>query len=158
MDSINIKKTDVTMTFDRALVQLMTGEINVINEVLFQHHVRAGVLPADAQITPTFLTSPNTLGKGARVAQVTGRRPELTDALSRYRKHNIRVRVTEAPLLLEVPHPNPQPIRYLAAEELLRPHCLLAGQSYSDQSPQAVVIDLQQTPHVLIAAATGEGK
>jgi S-DNA-T family DNA segregation ATPase FtsK/SpoIIIE len=158
MNGINYKKTGVTMSFDRTLVQLMTGEINVINEVLFQHHVQAGVLPADAQITPTFLTYRITLGQGVRVGQVTHLRNELTDALSRYRKHNIRVRVTEAPLLLEVPHPNPQPIRYLAAEELLRPHCLLAGQSYSEQSPQAVVLDLQQTPHVLMAAATGEGK
>jgi DNA segregation ATPase FtsK/SpoIIIE, S-DNA-T family len=144
--------------FDRALVQLMTGEINVINEVLFQHNVAAGVLPADAHITPTFLTYRITLGHGVRVGRVTHLRNELTDALSRYRKHNIRVRVTEAPLLLEVPHPNPHPIRYLAAGELLRPHCLLAGQSYSDQSTQTVVLDLQQTPHVLVAAATGEGK
>src|SRR4030095_5371487 len=109
MDSINLKKTGVIMTFDRALVQLMTGEINVINEVLFQHHVQAGVLPADAQITPTFLTYRITLGQGVRVGQVTRLRHDSTDTLSRYRKHNIRVRVTEAPLLLEVPHPNPPP-------------------------------------------------
>lgn len=32
-----------------------------------------------------------------------------------------------------------------------------AGQSYTDQSTQQVVIDFQH-PHVLIAAATGEGK
>lgn len=146
------------MEFDRALVQLMTGEINVINEVLFQHNVQAGVLPADAHVTPTFLTYRITLGQGVRVGRVTHLRHELTNALSRYRKHNISLRMTEAPLLLEVPHPDPKPIRYLDADYLLRPHCLLAGQSYSDQSTQQVVIDLQQTPHVLIAAATGEGK
>lgn len=146
------------MEFDRALVQLMVGEINVINEVLFQHNVHAGVLPADAQITPTFLTYRITLGQGVRVGRVTHLRNELTDALSRYRKHNIRVRMTDAPLLLEVPHPDPKPIRYLDAEYLLRPHCLLTGQSYTDQSIQQVVLDFQQTPHVLIAAATGEGK
>jgi len=146
------------MEFDRALVQLMVGEINVINEVLFQHNVHAGVLPTDAQITPTFLTYRITLGQGVRVGRVTHLRNELTDALSRYRKHNIRVRMTDAPLLLEVPHPDPKPIRYLDAEYLLRPHCLLAGQSYTDQSTQQVVLDFQQTPHVLIAAATGEGK
>jgi S-DNA-T family DNA segregation ATPase FtsK/SpoIIIE len=153
-----MKLGDTTMAFDRVLVQLMTGEINVINEVLFQHHVQAGVLPADAHITPTFLTYRITLGHGVRVGRVTHLRHELTDALSRYRKKQIGVRVTEAPLLLEVPHPNPQPIRYLATDALLRPHCLLAGQSYTDQSTQAVTIDLTQTPHVLVAAATGEGK
>jgi DNA segregation ATPase FtsK/SpoIIIE-like protein len=158
MDSNNSKKTGVIMEFDRTLVQLMVGEINVINEVLFQHNVQAGVLPADAQITPTFLTYRITLGQGVRVGRVTHLRNELTDALSRYRKHNIRVRMTEAPLLLEVPHPDPKPIRYLDADYLLRPHCLLAGESYTDQSTQQVVLDFQQTPHVLIAAATGEGK
>lgn len=116
------------------------------------------MLPADAQITPTFLTYRITLGQGVRVGRVTHLRNELTDALSRYRKHNIRVRMTDAPLLLEVPHPDPKPIRYLDAEYLLRPHCLLAGESYTDQSIQQVVLDFQQTPHVLIAAATGEGK
>lgn len=146
------------MTFDRALVQLMVGEINVINEVLFQHGVHAGVLPTDAHITPTFLTYRITLGQGVRVGRVTHLRNELTDALSRYRKHNISLRMTEAPLLLEVPHPDPKPIRYLDADYLLRPHCLLVGESYTNQSTQQVVIDLQQTPHVLIAAATGEGK
>jgi DNA segregation ATPase FtsK/SpoIIIE, S-DNA-T family len=146
------------MDFDRALVGLMVGEINVINEVLFQHNVHAGVLPIDAHITPTFLTYRITLGRGVRVGRVTRLRHELTDALSRYRKQNIGVRLTEAPLLLEVPHPDPKPIRYLEAETLLRPHCLLAGEAYTDQSTQQVVIDLQQTPHVLIAAATGEGK
>lgn len=146
------------MEFDRALVQLMVGEINVINEVLFQHNVHAGVLPADAHITPTFLTYRITLGQGVRVGRVTHLRNELTDALSRYRKHNISLRMTEAPLLLEVPHPDPKPIRYLDADYLLRPHCLLAGESYTDQSTQQVVLDFQQTPHVLIAAATGEGK
>lgn len=146
------------MEFDRALVGLMTGEMNVINEVLFQHGVHAGVLPADAHITPTFLTYRITLGRGVRVGRVTHLRNELTDALSRYRKHNISLRMTEAPLLLEVPHPAPKPIRYLDADYLLRPHCLLAGEAYTDQSTQQVVIDLQQTPHVLIAAATGEGK
>lgn len=146
------------MEFDRALVGLMTGEMNVINEVLFQHGVHAGVLPADAHITPTFLTYRLTLGRGVRVGRVTHLRNELTDALSRYRKQNISLRLTEAPLLLEVPHPDPKPIRYLDADYLLRPHCLLAGESYTDQSTQQVIIDLQQTPHVLIAAATGEGK
>lgn len=146
------------MEYDRALVGLMTGEINVINEVLFQHGVHAGVLPADAHITPTFLTYRLTLGRGVRVGRVTHLRNELTDALSRYRKHTLSLRLTEAPLLLEVPHPDPKPIRYLDADYLLRPHCLLAGESYTDQSTQQVVIDLQQTPHVLIAAATGEGK
>ena len=33
MDSINHNKTGATMEFDRTLVQLMVGEINVINEV-----------------------------------------------------------------------------------------------------------------------------
>jgi S-DNA-T family DNA segregation ATPase FtsK/SpoIIIE len=157
-DNINHKKTGAMMEFDRALVQLMVGEINVINEVLFQHNVHAGVLPADAHITPTFLTYRITLGPGVRVGRVTHLRHELTDALSRYRKQNISVRLTEAPLLLEVPHPDPKPIRYLDATYLLRPHCLLAGEAYSDQSTQQVVLDLQQTPHVLLAAATGEGK
>jgi len=73
------------MEFDRALVGLMTGEMNVINEVLFQHGVHAGVLPADAHITPTFLTYRITLGRGVRVGRVTHLRNELTDALSRYR-------------------------------------------------------------------------
>lgn len=158
MDSNNSKKTYVTMNFDRALVQLMIGEINIINEVLFQHGVHAGVLPADAHITPAFLTYRVTLGNGVRVGRVTHLRNELTDALSRYRKHTISLRMTEAPLLLEVPHPNPKSIRYLDVDYLLRPHCLLAGESYADQSTQPVVIDFQQTPHVLIAAATGEGK
>src|SRR5215213_1687340 len=117
MDNNNHRKVGVIMEFDRTLVQLMVGEINVINEVLFQHSVHAGVLPADAHITPTFLTYRITLGHGVRVGRVTHLRNELTDALSRYRKHNIRLRLTEAPLLLEVPHPNPQPIRYLEAEE-----------------------------------------
>jgi DNA segregation ATPase FtsK/SpoIIIE-like protein len=78
---------------------------------LGEHKVQAGVLPVDAQLTSTFLTYRITLGHGVRVGRVTHLRNELTDALSRYRKHNIRVRGTEAPLLLEVPHPNPQPIR-----------------------------------------------
>jgi len=77
------------MDFDRALVQLMVGEINVINEVLFQHNVHAGVLPADAHSTPTFLTYRITLGPGVRVGRVTHLRHELTDALSRYRKHTV---------------------------------------------------------------------
>src|SRR5690242_13368651 len=158
MDSSNQRKTGDMMEFDRALVQLMTGEINVINEVLFQHNVHAGVLPANAHITPTFLTYRIRLGPGVRVGRVTPLRHELTDALSRYRKQNISVRLTEAPLLLEVPHPAPKPIRYLDATYLLRPHCLLVGEAYADQSTQHISLDLQQTPHVLIAAATGEGK
>ena len=146
------------MEFDRTLVHLMTGEIQVINEVFFQHKVHAGVIPADAHITPTFLTYRITLGNGVRVGRVTRLRNELIDALSRYRKQNIRVRLTEAPLLLEAPHPAPQLIRYLDAAALLPPHCLLIGESYRDQRTEQVVIDLPQTPHVLVAAATGEGK
>lgn len=158
MDSSNHKKATVTMEFDRTLVHLMTGEIQVINELFFQHNIHAGVIPSDAHITPAFLAYRITLGNGVRVGRVTRLRNELIDALSRYRKQNIRVRLTEAPLLLEVPHPDPKPIRFLDADYLLPPHCLLVGESYRDQRAERVVIDLQQTPHVLVAAATGEGK
>jgi hypothetical protein len=92
------------------------------------------------------------------VGRITHLRHELTNALTRYRKTDIGVRVTEAPLQLEVPHPKPKPISYLAMDKLLRPHCMLVGQSYTDQSQQQVVIDFENSPHVLIAAATGEGK
>lgn len=146
------------MEFDRTLVHLMTGEIQVINEVFFQHNIHAGVIPSDAHITPAFLAYRITLGNGVRVGRVTRLRNELIDALSRYRKQNIRVRLTEAPLLLEVPHPDPRPIRFLEADYLLQPHCLLVGETYRDQRSERVVIDFQQTPHVLVAAATGEGK
>ena len=146
------------MEFERQLVRLMTQEINVINEVFFQHKVHAGVIPSDAHITPSYLTYRITLGKGVRVGRITRLRNELTDALSRYRKYDIVVRLTEAPLLLEVPHPDPQPIRYLDADYLPQPHCLLAGQSYTDQSTQDVFIDFRETPHVLIAAVSGAGK
>ena len=146
------------MKFDRALVRVMTGEINTINELLADHRVNAGVVPADAHITPAWLQYRITLGKGVRVSRVVKLRHELSEVVSRYRKRTTQVRLMEVPLLLEVPHPDPKPLQFAEAEYRLPPHAMLVGESYEDQATQHQVIDFTQTPHVLIAATTGEGK
>ena len=83
---------------------------------------------------------------------------ELIDRLSRSRRQTVDIRINEAPLVLEVPHPAPEIIRYTDGHLIAPKHSMVIGQSYENLRTEDVYIDLHKKPHTLIAAETGGGK
>lgn len=98
------------------------------------------------------------LGAGVRISSIETRMPELSEALSAYRGKATPVRLRRLPLSIEVPHPKAEPL-FPTWESLHLPaHCLLAGKSYGYDGAKDEVIDLDGSPHVLVAGTTGSGK
>ena len=147
-----------TPTFDYKLMQVLLREVGEINDVLHHHRVNAGVMFNDVQITSTYIRYRITLNKGVRVSRVTKLKNELIDRLSRSRGQTTDIRINEAPLVLEVPHPSPSIIKYIDSHLIAPKYSMVIGQSDENLRTEDVTIDLTKKPHTLIAAETGGGK
>lgn len=149
--------------FAARCTQVAELEAQVIDYILEQYGVGAGVNPRTSLITRQFFAFALDLFPGERkskVGDVLALQREIALALSNLRCTPIHLRAQEMPLLLEVPNPWPQPIGWDEAETDLSPHRMTVGRAYDVYRGKCQLsVDFTRNQHhVLVAGSSGAGK
>lgn len=133
-------------------------EISLINRFFTDYRVRAEVRSELSFVAgKSFVVFGIRLGPGTRIVTIENCLRELAERLSLYRNQATAVRLRQMPLALEVPHPNAEPL-LIDPQLSLEPHAMLLGKSYTFAGEQTELVNLYDTPHILIAGTTGSGK
>ena len=146
------------------IAELMTAEIETINQLLRAHGVKAithrrMTLCAES----SFIAYGLRLAPGEAIGKVERLQRELADALSRTRARHgypgrVLVRIRDYPLAIETPHPAPIPLDWKSTPLRGKPFNALVGKSYTPQGALNEYVDLHQHYHMLVAAMSGGGK
>ncbi|RME57445.1 MAG: DNA translocase FtsK, partial [Caldilineae bacterium] len=146
----------------------MREEAMLIDRVFAQHGVDCRVQPPPGSYeTATMRLYGLQRGRGVPVSKVSGLVEELDEALTQARRTPVRCRVDRLPLRLETPRPDPRPLKLEGALARLKPSdhtqgrlLALAGEGHAYRRREALLLDFTSpnTPHALIAGATGSGK
>ncbi len=133
-------------------------EIALINRFFKDYRINASIAESGSHVAgKSYIVFNVALKAGARITAIESRLRELAEILSAYRGQPTPIRLRHMPLALEIPHPRPQPVLMPGSQRT--PHVMACGQSFAfDGTVSEEQIDLQATPHVLIAGATGSGK
>ena len=147
----------------------MREEAFLMDAIFAEHGLDCRVLPPPASY-PTSAMRVYRLhrGTGVKVDRVISLAHELDEALTAARRTPIQCRFDRLPLSIEVPRPDPKPLRLadllqrMDAKALTANGRLLtvAGEGHSFGRPDPMLLNLASAnaPHVLAAGTTGSGK
>ncbi|MBP8125657.1 MAG: DNA translocase FtsK [Caldilineaceae bacterium] len=147
----------------------MREEAFLMDAIFAEHGLDCRVLPPPASY-PTSAMRVYRLhrGTGVKVDRVISLAAELDEALTAARRTPIQCRFDRLPLSIEVPRPDPKPLRLadllqrMDAKALTANGRLLtvAGEGHSFGRPDPMLLNLASAnaPHVLAAGTTGSGK
>lgn len=146
----------------------MQEEALLIERVFAQHRVDCHVQPPPGSYETAALRLYGLQrGQGVTVSKVVGLVDELDEALTQARRSPVRCRVDRLPLRLETPRPDPKPLKLASALARLHPNShthrrllALVGEAHAYRRREALLLDFTSpnTPHILVAGATGSGK
>lgn len=144
------------------MASLAKAECAVVSKTLAAHKINARVLRAE-NVRFAFIRYRLALMPGERIAKIDGIKRELANALTVCRrKHGIntpvKVRLSDVPLAIEVPHPSPAVLNWRMDDvEDTPPHTMLLGKSYID-SEKIERVSFDDAPHILVVGITKAGK
>jgi len=156
-----------------SLVPILTKEIETINGALRDLGVRAACAPGrcivaggshivyGVALAPAVFDGDKIALPPGRPDQVAKAIPLIAERLSALRRRACPVRLRELPLALEVQHLQPAPLSWRQMADpiaALRPHQGVVGRSWDETGGVVEVVDLAQSPHVLVAGTTNSGK
>jgi S-DNA-T family DNA segregation ATPase FtsK/SpoIIIE len=140
--------------------QVLDFQADRIEAVLAQHRVSARV--TGGLVSPRWIQFQLLPALGARVSKIKGLAEELALALG---SETCRISRRQGTLAVEIPRPDPQPVRLLPLQQRLT---ATAGQALpfgtallglaEDGAPLLVRLPSPQVAHLLIAGTTGSGK
>lgn len=135
------------------------AEIALINQFFRDYRLNASVSERSSHVAGrSYIVLGIQLGAGASIARIESRLREMSEILSAHRDAPTPVRLRQMPLAFEIPHPDPEPLVVDAAMRL-SPDLMLCGQTYAfNGAVSNEIVDLADTPHVLVAGTTGSGK
>ena len=145
--------------------QLMAQEAQLINRMFKRNDVRAKVDPQQTiNVAVGYISYGIRIAINEKFAKVEGIRRELSNLLTNHRqrmgiKGSAQVLPVSTPrLALEVPHPQPEPLRWSPRKTTVtKPHTMLIGRSFLG-GPKDEYIAFDDAPHTLICGITGAGK
>lgn len=147
----------------------MREEAYLIDTIFADHGLDCRVLPPPASY-PTSARWVYRLqrGTGVKVDRVIALAPELDEALTAARLTPIQCRFDRLPLSIEVPRPDPKPVRLTELLNRMDPKALsangrlltVAGEGHTFGRPDPMLLNLASAnaPHILAAGTTGSGK
>jgi S-DNA-T family DNA segregation ATPase FtsK/SpoIIIE len=140
--------------------RILDFQADRIEAVLAQHKVSARV--TGGLVSPRWIQFQLLPALGARVSKIKGLAEELALALG---SETCRVSRRQGTLAVEIPRPDPQPVRLLPLQQRLT---ATAGQALpfgtallglaEDGAPLLVRLPSPQVAHLLVAGTTGSGK
>jgi DNA segregation ATPase FtsK/SpoIIIE-like protein len=143
---------------NREIQELVLEEARKINKTLAAFKVRARILPGGIRVFGSaYVAYELSIDTGTSVKDVASHLLDLQAAVSQHRQRKTIVRFTP-PFYIEVDHPAPMALAYNEACLKLRPNQMLVGRDYSESPSQDSVVDLEKSPHILVAGITGSGK
>lgn len=151
------------MTID--IKQLVTTEIQTINNLLAAHRINAGTSIKRTVVVPSaFISYGLAVAPGEQLRKIEAVQRELSNALTNKRarmvgiKHRLYARLSDFPPSIEVPHPEPERLNWSFAKfRKTEPHTMLAGRSFVHGAKDEFV-SFEDSPHALIVGITGAGK
>lgn len=145
--------------------KLMTAEIELINKLLMAHGIQARVKASLSMCVDSgFVAYGLSVMQGEKIGKIELIQRELSNALTTQRANfgplgKVPVRISDYPLAIEVPHPEPVTLRWDKKQILKTPkHAMLLGRSYVNSGQNSEIVSFDEAPHSLIAGITGAGK
>nr|HRJ44663.1 FtsK/SpoIIIE domain-containing protein [Caldilineaceae bacterium] len=136
-------------------------EIALINDLFRAHGVRAGIDPSGAGslIAPQYWSYLVRVDLRETPESVHKLHRAIANLIANQRQARTPVRISDAPLAIELPALQPRPLTWRKANWKAGPERMIAGKRYSlFHGEEQIVIDLARQPHTLVAGATGAGK
>ena len=135
-------------------------EIKIIRKFFKGYNIKADVVEQMCvPIKGAYMSYFIKLQDGGTIDSVVNRSGELSLRISEARMKETNVRVRRMPLMIEVPSQAPQPLEVAqSALDLLEPFQMLYGQKVGFGGVEAMLLDLRNMEHGLVAGTTGSGK
>ena len=146
--------------------RFVANEVQVINSTLARFGIKAYCDPISRPVSGVMIAESSHVSYqlsrvgDQKIDAIIKLETEIVAKVSEYRGKKTDVRISDVPLSIEVPHPQPETLK-LSRSVLasVNPHSMAVGRSYSHiEGATDRVLAFDDYPHILVAGTTGAGK